>query len=34
MVSIKSLLSSHVGRIYIYLADEDIGRRFLQDAEN
>lgn len=34
MVSIKSLLSSYVGRIYIYLADEYIGRRFLQDAEN
>ena len=30
---LKSLLSSHTGRIYVYLANEDIGKRFLQDAE-
>ncbi len=34
MLSIKSLLSAHNGRIYIYLATDDIGKRFLQDAEN
>ncbi len=35
MVSIKSLLSAHAGsRIYIYLATADIGKLFLQDAEN
>ena len=34
MVNIKSLLSAHTGRIYIYLATADIGNRFLQDAEN
>lgn len=34
MLSIKSLLSAHTGRIYIYLATADIGKRFLQDAEN
>ncbi len=34
MVSIKSLLSAYTGRIYIYLATADIGKRFLQDAEN
>ena len=33
MVSIKSLLSAYTGRIYIYLATADIGKRFLQDAE-
>lgn len=33
-MSIKSLLSTHTGRIYIYLATADIGKRFLQDAEN
>lgn len=33
-MSIKSLLSAHTGRIYIYLANADIGRHFLQDAEN
>lgn len=31
---LKSLLSSHAGKIYIYLATKDIGRQFLQDAEN
>lgn len=30
---LRSLLSSHTGRIYVYLANEDIGKRFLQDAE-
>lgn len=34
MVSIKSLLSAHTGRIYIYLATADVSKRFLQDAEN
>ena len=34
MLSIKSLLSTHTGRIYIYLASADIGKRFLRDAEN
>ncbi len=33
-MSIKSLLSAHTGRIYIYLATAEIGKRFLQDAEN
>lgn len=33
-MSIKSLLSVYNGRIYIYLATTDIGKRFLQDAEN
>ena len=31
---LKSLLSIHTGRIYVYLANEDICQRFLQDAEN
>lgn len=31
---LKDLLSSHSGRIYIYLANNDICRQFLQDAEN
>lgn len=30
---LKSLLSSHTGRIYVYLANEDICKRFLQDVE-
>lgn len=34
IMSIKSLLSAHTGRIYIYLATANIGKRFLQDAEN
>ena len=34
MSSINSLLSTHTGRIYVYLANEDISKRFLQDAEN
>ncbi|MBQ9673288.1 MAG: hypothetical protein IJV39_01540 [Ruminococcus sp.] len=33
MSRIKSLLSIHSGRIYVYLATEDIGKQFLQDAE-
>lgn len=33
-MSIKSLLSTHTGRIYIYLATAEVGKRFLQDAEN
>ena len=33
-MSIKSLLSAYTGRIYIYFATADIGKRFLQDAEN
>lgn len=34
MLSIKSLLAAHTDRIYIYLATADIGKRFLQDAED
>ena len=34
MSNIKSLLSAHSGRIYIYLAAADIGKQFLKDAEN
>lgn len=34
MSSIKSLLSTYNGRIYVYLATEDISTQFLQDAEN
>lgn len=34
MSIIKSLLSTHSGRIYVYLANEETGKRFLQDAEN
>lgn len=30
---LKSLLSSYTGRIYVYLANGDICKRFLQDAE-
>lgn len=33
-VSIKALLSDYDGRIYIYLASAELGKRFLQDAEN
>ena len=33
-LSIKSILATHNGRIYIYLATEKIGKQFLQDAEN
>ena len=33
MSSIRSLLSAYTGRIYVYLATKEIGRRFLQDAE-
>lgn len=31
---LKFILSTHTGRIYVYLANEDICKRFLQDAEN
>lgn len=31
---LKSLLSFHTGRIYVYLANKDVCQRFLQDAEN
>lgn len=31
---LKSILSTHTGRIYVYLATEDICRRFLRDAES
>lgn len=31
---LKSLLSSHAGRIYVYMATDDICKRFFQDAEN
>ncbi len=31
---IKSLLATHPGRIYIYLATEEISKRFLRDAES
>ena len=34
MASIKSLLSTYNGRIYVYLATEDVSKQFLQDAEN
>lgn len=28
------MLSTYTGKIYVYLATEDIGKQFLQDAEN
>ena len=31
---IKFLLSTYTGRIYVYLETEDVGKQFLQDAEN
>lgn len=31
---LRDLLSSYGGRIYVYLATEDVGKQFLQDAEN
>lgn len=34
MSKIKSLLADYNGKIYVYLATEEIGRQFLQDAEN
>ena len=34
MSKIKSLLTAYTGRIYVYLATEEIAKRFLQDAEN
>lgn len=33
MSGIKSLLSTYTGRIYVYLATEDLRKLFLQDAE-
>lgn len=33
-MSIKSLLFAYTGRIYIHLVTADIGKQFLQDAEN
>lgn len=34
MPTIKSLLSTYKGRIYVYLDSAEMGNRFLQDAEN
>lgn len=34
ILRIKSLLATHPGKIYIYLATEEISRWFLRDAEN
>lgn len=34
MSSIKPLLSTYTGRIYVYLATEEISKQFLQDVEN
>lgn len=34
MSRIKFLLSTYTGRIYVYLETEDVGKQFLQDAEN
>lgn len=34
MSTIRSLLSNYKGRIYVYLDSVEIGKRFLQDAEN
>lgn len=34
MSKIKSLLSTYSGRIYVYLADGETGKRFLHDAED
>ena len=34
MCKIKTLVQSTKGRLYIYLDNEDIARRFLSDAEN
>ena len=34
MSKIKSLLSTYSGRIYVYLADGETGKRFLRDAED
>lgn len=31
---LKSLMSMHTGRVYVYLATEDVCKRFLQDAES
>lgn len=34
MSRIKFLLSTYTGKIYVYLATEDVGKQFLQDVEN
>lgn len=34
MSRIKFLLSTYTGKIYVYLANEDVGKQFLLDAEN
>ena len=34
MSGIKSLLSAYRGRLYVYLATENVCRQLLQDAEN
>ena len=34
MSRIKFLLSTYIGKIYVYLATEDVGKQFLQDVEN
>ena len=34
MSRIKFFLSTYTGKIYVYLATEDVGKQFLQDAEN
>ncbi len=34
MSQIKDLLSAQAGKLYFYLATDEIGKRFLQDAEN
>lgn len=34
MSRIKFFLSTYTGKIYVYLATEDVGKPFLQDAEN
>lgn len=31
---LKSILSTNAGRVYVYLANEEICKRFLQDAED
>lgn len=31
---LNSILSNHSGRIYVYMATDDICKRFFQDAEN
>lgn len=33
-MSVKRLLEDYSGRIYVYLANDKIGKQFLQDAQN